>query len=53
MLRIIRIALLTLIPMLALGASVSACSDDTTTVTTGDMSVAHDLAVVHDLAHGD
>ncbi|HEY2746744.1 MAG TPA: hypothetical protein VGL86_19080 [Polyangia bacterium] len=53
MLRIIRIALLTLVPMLAAGALVTGCSDDTTSTTTQDMAVAHDLAtnpVVHDLA---
>jgi hypothetical protein len=51
-LRIIRIALLTLIPALALGTFVAACSDDTTTVTTQDLSVVHDLStpVVHDMA---
>jgi hypothetical protein len=53
-LRIIRIALLTLVPALALGTLASACSDDTTSVTTGDMAVTvHDLAgppVVHDLS---
>ena len=55
MLRIVRIALLTLVPMLALGATVTACSDDTTTpVTTADLSgTVHDLAtpVVHDMAN--
>jgi hypothetical protein len=54
-LRIVRIALLTLVPMLALGVLVTACSDDTTSVTTQDMSgVAHDLAtapVAHDMAN--
>jgi hypothetical protein len=52
-LRIVRIALLTLVPMLALGALVTACSDDTTTVVSNDLSVVHDLAtpiVVHDMA---
>ena len=53
-LRIVRIALLTLVPMLALGASVAACSDDTTSQSTQDMSVVHDLSTggtVHDLAN--
>ena len=51
MLRTIRIALLTLVPMLALGALVSACDDDTT-ATVQDLSTAKDLstAVVHDMA---
>ena len=46
MLRIVRIALLTLIPMLALGTLVTACSDDTTTVVGADLSTApsHDMA---------
>jgi hypothetical protein len=54
--RIIRIALLTLLPMLALDALASACSDDTTN-TGNDLSVvdmtaaAHDMAT-HDLAQG-
>ncbi|MCU1278129.1 MAG: hypothetical protein JWM53_1675, partial [bacterium] len=55
-LRIIRITLLTLVPMLAIGALSSACSDDTTSTVGNDMSVARDLStpvVVHDLAHGD
>ena len=55
MLRIIRIALLTLAPMIALGALSSACSDDTTTPTVGnDLSVPRDMAtpiVVHDMAN--
>jgi hypothetical protein len=53
-LRIIRIALLTLVPALALGTLVTACSDDTTSTTVGpDMSVPKDMttAVVHDLAN--
>jgi hypothetical protein len=53
-LRIVRIALLTLVPMLALGATVTACSDDTTTPVTADLSgTVHDLAnpVVHDMAN--
>ena len=52
-LRIVRITLLTLVPMLALGATVTACSDDTTTVTTQDMSVVHDMVtpVIHDMAN--
>ncbi|HXU70034.1 MAG TPA: hypothetical protein VN947_11935 [Polyangia bacterium] len=40
--------------MLALGASVAACSDDTTSQSTQDMSVVHDLSTggtVHDLAN--
>jgi hypothetical protein len=40
--------------MLALGATVTACSDDTTTPATADLSgVVHDLAtpVVHDMAN--
>lgn len=56
MLRIIRIMLLALVPTLALGALVTACSDDTTGTTTQDMAVTttHDLATgtVHDLAQG-
>lgn len=52
MLRMIRTALLALIPLLASGALLSACSDDTTGTTTQDMTaVAHDLAMpTHDLA---
>lgn len=53
-LRIARIVLLTLVPMLALGALVTACSDDTTNVTNMDMpAVVHDMAmpVVHDMAN--
>jgi hypothetical protein len=53
-LRIVRIALLTLVPMLALGALVTACSDDTTSVVGNDLSVVHDLSmpiVVHDMAN--
>ena len=52
MLRIIRIALLTLVPTLALGALASACSDDTTQAPTQDMAVTgvHDMAT-HDMAH--
>jgi hypothetical protein len=54
-LRIVRIALLALVPMFALGVLVTACSDDTTSTTTQDMSgVVHDLStpvVVHDLAN--
>ena len=54
MLRIVRIALLTLVPMLAAGALMTACSDDTTSQTTQDMAATvHDLATtttVHDLA---
>ena len=54
MLRIIRIALLVVVPTVALSALVTACSDDTTNVTTQDMpAVVHDMAmpVVHDLAN--
>lgn len=42
-----------LVPTIALAASVAACSDDTTSQTTQDMSVVHDLStgVVHDLAN--
>jgi hypothetical protein len=53
-LRIIRIALLTLVPMLALGALVTACSDDTTNTTVQDMSMTvKDMTtpVVHDMAN--
>jgi len=50
-LRILRIALLTLVPTLALGALASGCGDDTTTTPTQDLSVAHDMPpVVHDMA---
>jgi hypothetical protein len=53
-LRIVRIALLTLIPTLAIGTQVTACSDDTTSVVGADLSVGtpHDMAtpIVHDLA---
>jgi hypothetical protein len=56
-LRIVRIALLTLIPTLALGTLAAACSDDTTNVTTVDMTVpttGHDMAQpVHDMAQHD
>ncbi len=55
MLRIVRIALLALVPMFALGVLVTACSDDTTSVTTQDMAtvVVKDLSppAVHDLAN--
>ena len=54
MLRIIRIALLTLVPALALGTLVTACSDDTTSTPIGnDMSVPKDMTTpnVHDLAN--
>jgi hypothetical protein len=52
LLRIIRIALLTLVPMLALGTLVSACGDDTTSTGVGpDMSVPHDIAIPRDLAN--
>jgi hypothetical protein len=53
-LRIIRIALLMLVPTIALATSVAACSDDTTSQQTADMSgVVHDMATttVHDLAN--
>jgi hypothetical protein len=53
-LRTLRIALLVIVPTVALSALVTACSDDTTNTTVQDMSVAHDLAtppVVHDLAN--
>ena len=39
MLRIARIALLALVPTLALGALASGCGDDTTTPPVGDMAV--------------
>ena len=55
MLRTIRIALLVIVPTLALGALVTACSDDTTNSTTQDMpAVVRDMAMpqtVHDLAN--
>ena len=55
MLRIIRIALLMIVPTVALSALVTACSDDTTNVTTQDMpAVVRDMAMqqtVHDLAN--
>ena len=53
MLRIIRITLLALVPMVAIGTFAAGCGDDTTTPAGADMSVVHDLAtpvVVHDLA---
>jgi hypothetical protein len=54
-LRIIRIALFVLVPTVALGVSLAACSDDTTGQTTQDMAVSgggHDLAMpTHDLAN--
>ena len=51
--RIARIVLLTLVPMLALGALVTACSDDTTNTTSMDMTaVSHDLTQTpHDMAN--
>jgi hypothetical protein len=56
-LRIVRIALLTLIPTLALGTLAAACSDDTTNATTVDMTAptGHDMAtpVMHDMAQHD
>ena len=52
----VRIALLTIVPTLALGALASACSDDTTNngsdMSAVDMSVARDLAMPRDLAQG-
>jgi hypothetical protein len=48
-----RIALLALIPMFALGTLVTACDDDTTPTTVKDMNVVtvHDMAMpTHDLA---
>ncbi len=51
MLRMIRIALLALVPTIALGVTLAACSDDTTGTTTQDMTaVVHDMAT-HDLAN--
>ena len=52
-LRTLRIALLVLVPTVALGALVTACSDDTTNTTVQDMSVVRDLStpVVRDLAN--
>jgi hypothetical protein len=53
-LRIIRIALLTLVPTLAIGALASGCGDDTTSTVGNDMAVPRDLStpvVVHDLAN--
>ncbi|MGZ3441297.1 MAG: hypothetical protein ACXVDD_17375 [Polyangia bacterium] len=52
MLRIIRISLLALFPMVAIGTLASGCGDDTTTPVGADMSVVHDIAtpVVHDIA---
>jgi len=53
-LRIVRIALLTLIPTLALGAFATGCDDDTTPSQDMATTVKPDLAVVsHDMAHGD
>ena len=49
MLRIIRISLFVITPMISLVTSVAACSYDTTN-STMDMSVVHDLSVAHDLA---
>jgi len=51
--RIARILLLALVPMLALGALVTACSDDTTNMTGMDMTaVPHDIAMPpHDMAN--
>ena len=55
MLRIVRIALLALVPTLALGVTLGACSDDTTGTTTQDMTATvHDMATggtTHDLAN--
>ena len=54
-LRIIRIALFVLVPTVALGVTLGACSDDTTGTTTQDMTaVVHDMATggtAHDLAN--
>jgi hypothetical protein len=55
-LRIVRIALVALVPTFALATLVTACSDDTTNQTTTDMPVViHDMAmpVVHDMANHD
>ncbi|HWE27109.1 MAG TPA: hypothetical protein VHB97_03860 [Polyangia bacterium] len=52
MLRIVRITLLALVPMLAIGALASACSDDTTN-TAADLSVVDMTATVHDMAMHD
>jgi hypothetical protein len=51
-LRIIRITLLALFPMVAIGTLATGCGDDTTTPVTADMSVVHDIAnpIVHDIA---
>jgi hypothetical protein len=47
----IRMALLALVPMIAIGTLVAACSDDTTNTPTADMTVVvHDMAT-HDLAN--
>jgi len=54
--RMIRMALLALVPMIALGTLVAACSDDTTNTPTqdmtmtvpADMTVRPDLAPAHD-----
>jgi hypothetical protein len=48
----IRMALLALVPMIALGTLVGACSDDTTNVTTQDISMPmpKDMAIGPDLA---
>ena len=52
MLRIIRITLLALVPMVAIGTLAVGCGDDTTTPIGADMSVVHDIAnpIVHDIA---
>jgi hypothetical protein len=53
-LRIVRIALLVLVPTLVAGALVAGCGDDTSMPPPGDMAVP-DMAkpIVHDMAHGD
>lgn len=52
MLRIIRITLFVLAPLVAIGTLAVGCGDDTTTPIGADMSVVHDIAlpVVHDMA---
>ena len=53
MLRIIRIALLTLIPTLALSAIATGCDDDTSLPPDMTMTKPADLAKAVDMAHGD
>jgi hypothetical protein len=51
-LRIIRIALLVLVPSLAVGTLVAGCGDDTTVIPPVDMAVG-DMAkpIIRDMAH--